>query len=68
MKKVYIFTLFGVLFFLNGCSTSHAIKQDSKEAWKGTREVSKEAWHGTKDVSKKAWKDSKKAVHNATAE
>jgi len=68
MKKIVTFTVLFGIFFLSGCTTSSAIKHDSKEVWKDTKKVSKDAWHGTKDVSKTAWKDSKKAVHNATAE
>ena len=68
MKKIFIFLGLSIIVFLSGCATSSAIKHDSKEIWKETKEVSKEAWSGTKQVSKEAWKDSKEAVHNATAE
>ena len=68
MNQIITFLILVGILLLNGCATSSAIKHDSKEVWKDTKEVSKEAWHGTKDVSKTAWKDSKKAVHNATAE
>ena len=68
MKKIFIFLGLCIVVLLSGCTTSNAIKHDSKEIWHDTKEVSKEAWHGTKQVSKKAWSDSKKAVHNATEE
>ena len=68
MKIIFVFLGFCIGVFLSGCATSSAVKHDSKEIWKETKEVSKEAWRGTKQVSKKAWSDSKKAVHNATAE
>ena len=63
---IFVFLGFNIVFFLGGCATSSAVKHDSKEIWKDTKEVSKEAWSGTKKVSKKVWNDSKKAVNDAT--
>ena len=68
MKKIFIFSSVFIIIFFNGCATSNAIKHDSKEIWKGTKDVSKEAWNDTKHVSKKVWRSSKNTVHNATAE
>ncbi len=54
------------LGFLNGCATPHALEQDSKVAWEGTKNVSGEVWEGTKKVTNETWQGTKKAVHDVT--
>jgi len=59
LKKSLLFLMFTLFvgISMSGCTTSRAIKHDSKQVWKGTKEVSKDAWQGTKKV-----------VHDTTAE
>lgn len=66
MFKYTLFLSAITILFLQACATPHALEEDSKVAWKGTKEVSKDVWHGTKKVSKDVWDGGKKVVHDVS--
>jgi len=66
MKTMKIVLLSGTFIMLAGCATPHALEQDSKVAWEGTKNVSGEVWEGTKKVTNDTWQGTKKVVHDVT--
>ena len=66
MKKIKTLLLLGTYLIMSGCATPNAVKEDSKVAWEGTKDVSGDVWQGTKKVTNDTWQGTKKVVHDVS--